>query len=245
MADNRAFHSAILASLALHALALFVFPDLADPARRSMRFPPPIIARLMEPEPAAPSKAAPEPRPAAPVKRSLAPKLPTPAPEAQKSAPRPALEPQPSELPAPLPTAPPEMAAAPLAVEPAPATEPLASAKPGAALVAPRAEGNEARTADQYRLELIAAANRIKDQMRYPPQARENNWEGDVLLGLAIRANGRAAVAVKRGSQYEVLDRQAAEILRQAIRVVELPPALRGKETTLQDVAIEYRLLGN
>ena len=34
-------------------------------------------------------------------------------------------------------------------------------------------------------MELIAAlARTIKDS--YPPQARDNNWEGDVLLGVVV-----------------------------------------------------------
>ena len=53
MADNgqnRVFHYAMAASIALHALLLFGFPDFIDTARRAVSLPPALIARLMEPE---------------------------------------------------------------------------------------------------------------------------------------------------------------------------------------------------
>ena len=59
--NNRVFHYAILASLALHALLLLGFPDLIERARRAVSFPAPLIARLMEPEAAAPALPAPVP----------------------------------------------------------------------------------------------------------------------------------------------------------------------------------------
>ncbi|MGH8650194.1 MAG: TonB family protein, partial [Burkholderiales bacterium] len=68
------------------------------------------------------------------------------------------------------------------------------------------------------------------------------HWEGDVLLGVVIRASGSASITVKRSSQYEVLDRQAVEILRLATREVSLPPALQGRESALKDLSFEYRL---
>ena len=77
--QNRVFHYAILASLALHALLLLGFPDLIDRARRAVSFPPPLIARLMEPEPAAPP-----PPPA--VEKKVEP--PKPAPRLAKPVPK-------------------------------------------------------------------------------------------------------------------------------------------------------------
>jgi hypothetical protein len=47
--DPRAFHYAVLVSLALHGLLLFGLPALKD---RPFAFPGPIFARLVEPEPA-------------------------------------------------------------------------------------------------------------------------------------------------------------------------------------------------
>jgi protein TonB len=90
-------------------------------------------------------------------------------------------------------------------------------------------------TLGQYRLQLIAAARRYK---RYPPLARENNWEGNVLIGVAIAANGAAAVSVKASSGYQILDQQALEMFRQATQAVPVPPALRGKEFAFEVRAV-------
>jgi TonB family protein len=242
--QNRAFRYAILASLALHALLLFVFPDLFDPARRAVRFAPPIIARLMEPEPASPPAAAVETPPAAPPQKSEPPKV-----AAAKRAPERAREPQPVRTPAqqaPAPASKPEPAApsAEAGASPSAAAEPelappsIASVQPGPVPAAPSAEAPESLSRDQYRIELIGAAKRIKDEMRYPPLARENNWEGGVLVAVAIAANGRPSIAVKGSSGYEVLDRHALEIFRRATRAVPVPPPLRGKEFALEVQAI-------
>jgi protein TonB len=229
--QNRAFHYAILASLALHALVLFAFPDLFDPARRAVRFPPPIIARLIEPEPAAPPPAAVETPPAAPLQKSAPPKV-----AAAKRAPERAREPEPVRTP-PEPAAPAaEAGASPFTTaEPELAPPPIASVQPAPAPAAPSAEAPESLSRDQYRLQLVDEARRHK---RYPPLARENNWQGDVLVAVVVGANGRTSVTLKGSSGYELLDRQALEMFRQAARVVAVPPALRGKEFALEVRAV-------
>ncbi|MGH8726504.1 MAG: energy transducer TonB, partial [Burkholderiales bacterium] len=218
---NRVFHYAVLASLVLHALLLFGFPDLIDTARRAVSFPPPIIARLLQPEPA--------------------PAKPQPAKETAKPAP-PAAKPAP-ELP---------VAAAPdiRAEKPAPRIEapapPAPAASPPVAVIEPRtaapspppAEAPESLSRDQYRLQLIDEARRHK---RYPPLARENNWQGEVPVRVLVGANGRASVTLRGSSGYEVLDRQALEMFGQAARAVPVPQALRGREFAL-DLRAVYGL---
>jgi len=222
-ASRPAFHYALLASIALHALLLFVFPDWIDTARRVVELPAPIIARLLEPEPPQP---APAPAPPAPKAKPVS-KLPPVVPEREPvPLAAPSAVPQAQPVPAPLP--PPVAAVAP----PAPAAAPPA---------APNVEDMTAQTADQYRLQLIDAARRIKDRSRYPPQAWENHWEGDVVLGVSLRPDGRHSVVLKRSSRYEVLDQQAVQILGQALREVPLPAALRGKDLALRDVTVQYR----
>jgi protein TonB len=232
---NRAFHYAVLASLALHALLLFAFPDLIDTARRAASIPPQIIARLMAPEPA-PAPAAPvEPvrREAPPPKKTAKP-APAEAPPAPELAPVPApvlATPQPAPVLAPpvqaaTPSAPPSPPVA--AIEPQPAALPQASSQPPA-------QAPESLSRDQYRVQLIDEARRYK---RYPPLARENNWQGDVRVGVAIAANGRPSVTLRGSSGYEVLDRQALEMFTQAARAVPIPPALRGKEFALEVRAV-------
>lgn len=222
MDDSRAFHYALAASLALHALLLVAFPDLLDTARRAASIPPQIIARLMEPEPAPPV-----PVPAPPVQAATPPVPPEKkkAPAAKKTAPV-------ISTPHPAPTP-----SVPAVADPVPAP-PLAAMdpKPATPAAAPQpAQPPESLSRDQYRLQLIDEARRHK---RYPPLARENNWQGDVRVDVAISANGRPTVTLKGSSGYEVLDRQALDMFAQAARSVPVPPALRGKEFSFEVRAV-------
>lgn len=230
MSDNRAFHYAVGASLALHALVLASFPNLLDTARQAVSLPP-IIARLMEPP--APE---PVPVPAPPPEKKLLEKKP--APRVAKPVPRvdtpvvreetlPVVE-APVAVPAPAPVAPPPPVAA---IEPQAAPSPA----PQNAPVAPPAELPESVSRDQYRVQLIDEARRHK---RYPALARENNWQGDVKVAVAVAANGRPTVTLRGSSGYEVLDRQALEMFSRAARAVAIPPSLRGKEFTLEVRAV-------
>jgi protein TonB len=229
--QNRAFHYAILASLALHAVLLFLFdnPDRA----RALHFPPPIIARLMEPEPAAPPATAIETPPAAPAEVPRAKEPAKPVPRAVKPAPELPLAPAPQIRAEPAPQV--EAPATPAPVAPAP---PVAAIEPQPAAPPQTGEAPESLSRDHYRLQLIDEARRHK---RYPPLARENNWQGDVLVAVVVGANGRPTVTLKGSSGYEVLDRQALEMFRQAARAVAVPPALLGKEFAL-DVRAVYGL---
>ena len=237
-AQNRVFHYAILASLALHALLFLGFPDLINSARRAVEsFPPPILARLMAPEPAvAPAAPTEAPRPV-PVQKPAPPK---PAKPVVKPAPDPEPAPAANAQPAPpSPVAPAEAPPAPAAAEPAPG--PVASvpaAPPGAQ---PGAPPRDARTIGEYRLELIEAAKRIKDRTRYPPIARDNNWTGQTQVRVALAATGTPAISVKGTSGHQLLDQHALGIFRQATREVSLPAELRGREFAV-DVWMDFTL---
>jgi protein TonB len=229
---NRVLYRAILASLVLHALLLFGLPEeLIRSAQHAASLPPKIIARLMAPEPE--PVPVPAPLPAPPKKKPPPPVLAkrSPEPPVQVERPRaPAPPAPPAPVADPAPPAPPAQPAPPVASTPAPAAPPAASAR-----------ALEEQSADRYRMELIAAlARMVKDS--YPPQARDNNWEGDVLLGIVVRPNGNVAISVKRGSQFRVLDQGAVAALRQATQEVPVPPALRGKESPLKDLLVQYRL---
>lgn len=233
---NRVFHYALVASLALHALLFLSVPDFLDRAQRAAQSVPPIIARLMAPEPV---PAPPEPPAAEPPPPQKPKKKPAPPPVVTKPAPAPEPAPvAPAPQPAPQP-APPPVAAAP-AVPAAPAAPaPVPAAPPGPVASSPPVADEQ--SADRYRMELIAAlARTIKDS--YPQQARDNNWEGDVLLGVVVRANGNVSINVKRSSRFRVLDAGAVAALRQAVQEVPVPPALRGREAPLKDLMVQYRL---
>ena len=228
MNDNRPFHYALGASLALHALVLFSFPNLLDTARRAATLPP-LIAQLMEPP--APE---PVPVPAPPPEKRLVEKKP--APRVAKPVPRvetPVVReetPPVVEAPAPVPAPAPAPVAAP---PPVAAVEPQSAPSP--APQAPPAEIPESISRDQYRVQLIDEARRHK---RYPALARENNSQGDVKVAGADAANGRPTVTLRGSSGYEVLDRQALEMFSRAARAVSIPPSLRGKEFTLEVRAV-------
>ena len=241
---NRVLYGAILASLVLHVLLLFGLPEeLISSAQHAASLPPKIIARLMAPQPAPVPAPVPAPPPQPPVKAAppAPPKKKPPPPVLAKRSPEPPVQVEPPRAPAPrappapfaeaTPPAPPEQPAATVAPKPAPAAAPPAAS----------VQALEEQSADRYRMELIAAlARMIKDS--YPPQARDNNWEGDVLLGIVVRPNGNVSISVKRGSQFRILDQGAVAALRQATQEVPVPPALRGKESPLKDLLVQYRL---
>ncbi len=223
MSDNRAFHYALGASLALHALVLFSFPSLIDTARRAASLPP-IIARLMEPAPEPVPVPAPPPEKTLVEKISATPRVAKPVPRVETPIVReetPPVVEAPAPVPAPAPAAPPPPVAA---IEPQPAPSPAAPT-----------EVPESVSRDQYRVQLIDEARRHK---RYPALARENNWQGDVKVAVVIAPNGRPTVTLRGSSGYEVLDRQALEMFTRAARAVPVPSALRGKEFTLEVRAV-------
>jgi protein TonB len=227
--NNRGLHYALAASIALHALLLLSFPDLIESARRAASIPPQLIARLMEPAPPAP----PASDPVVPIEKPAAKAEPSRKPPAEKPIPQVKAPMTRERIPEPAPEPAPRVEA-PVAAAPAPsvASEPQAAAAPSLPAVS---AAPESLSRDQYRLQLIDEARRHK---RYPPLARENNWQGDVRVGVAVGANGRPVVTLKGSSGHEVLDRQALEMFSTAARTVPIPPPLRGKEFALEVRAV-------
>lgn len=228
-ADPRAITYAVGASLALHALLLVLRAPENQPAVSPSA---PIVAHLAEPE-AIP--AAPPPAPVEPPK-------PQPKREAVKPAPpvvRPTPVPQPQVFS--VPPAPAEPAPeAKVETAPLPAPAPAATVPGPVASAPPSPPGPDPVTLiAQYRSQFIAAAVRYK---RYPLPARDNGWEGDVVVHLEVAANGElSAVQVKRSSGHPVLDQQALEMFRLAAPQVPLPPQLRGRAFSF-DVRAVYSL---
>ena len=216
---------AILGSLALHVALLFGLSMERETAKGELPVPP-LEARLVEP-----------PAPALPKIEPPEPKV-----EPIKPPPRPVVKPAPRPKPRPAPVAK-AIPQAPPAEPPAePAAEPAAPAPPSVARVEPRpappgpsAGELEARERDAYRRAVMDAARRHN---RYPPLARENNWEGEVQVGMLIGPDGAVSLSIKRSSKHAVLDRQALEMFRRAQAQVPLPAGLRGKQITLELRAI-------
>jgi protein TonB len=217
---NRSLGVAVLASILLHAL-LLALPVTRELSALTPPEPKPLVARIERPEspPAAPQLPVreirkPEPQRPGPVAKP-APAAPQPAPVAPPAAPAaPALAPAPAPAPAPVPRIDPSVVAT----------------------VAPPASAVDAGALERYRQAVTRAAAHFK---RYPRVAIDNNWEGEVVVSVAIGADGRlASLRVKRSSGFEVLDQQALQMFDNASRFVPLPAELRGRACELELRAI-------
>jgi protein TonB len=187
----------------------------------------PLVARLVEEAPPPAPAAEPPASPPQEEKREEKAKPPAlkkpvrkPRPKAVPRAAAPIAPPAPpAEQPAPEP-APRAEAVEPQAPAPAP-PPPVASITPSAPAAAPDPTAALAR----FRQQLVELAVRYK---RYPTVARDNGWTGDVV------------VRVETSSGYDVLDEQALEMFRRAAPAVRVPPALQGK-----DFSVEVRAVYN
>jgi protein TonB len=195
----------------------------------------PILARLTPPPVASATVSA------APPALSPPSTTPTPAPAALKRPPR--LRPTPEATPVALPNASSvesETAAkdtiAPNADAP---IGPFALPQVATRLPQPAADAPDAGTLAQYRLALISAAKRFK---RYPRIAVDNDWQGTVEIRIVIDASGAiATLSVRSSAGHPLLDREALEMIERAKELALIPPALRGKEFSV-DVPVVFSL---
>jgi protein TonB len=238
-AGNRAIHYAVLGSLLLHGVFLFVF-SLPRQSESPPATPGPIVARLAQPE----SVPAPAPQPEPPKPRVEEPPAPPPPPLV-----KPVPVPKPGRIPAPKvppPQAQPEPApsvAAP-SIEPAPSvptqpSPPALMARIDPQPAPPAQSMPDTGALDIYRLELMQVARMYK---RYPRAARDNNWEGRVVVRMVIGTNGMiSSISVAASTGHELLDKQALDMIKRAKGGVLIPPALRGREFTLE-IPVLYSL---
>jgi len=221
--QTRRFRYAVALSVAVHLVALFgAWPVLRESLQEPV-VPPPLVTRIVElapPEPAPPVEERKPPLPPREVKKREPAPSPLPAPPAAEVPP----------VQAPAPAEPPPVASAPPVAAPAPAAPSQAESRAA-----------EAITAAQYRMQLIAYAQRNKPP--YPRLARENNWAGEVTLEIMLRADGQAELGLRRGSGYEVLDRLALDTYQQALRAVAVPAALRGRQVRLEPLRLVYKFV--
>jgi protein TonB len=97
----------------------------------------------------------------------------------------------------------------------------------------------DAGTLAQYRLAVMSAARQFK---RYPRVARDQSWQGRVEIRLAIGSSGEISVlSVRSSTGYELLDQHALEMIERAKALVQIPPALRGKEFSM-DIPVVFSL---
>ena len=235
--DARAFHYALLASIVLHALLLQIFAQPRE-AWRPVE-PAPLIARLVDP-PAPPSppvveeQPSPAPKKPAPTARRRpapiakpAPALPAPEAE-QPAAQSPVVQPLAQQGPA---QKEPELA------QKAPEENKQATIPPSPIVQPEPVREFDPKVLATYRLEIIQLARQFK---RYPPLARENNWEGRAEVRLRFAPGGkRPSIDLLKSSGYPILDRQAIDTMSKA--VVPVPESLRGRQFAL-DVPVIFNL---
>ena len=243
--QQRGLWICVVASMLLHIAVLAGFPGLREgrPAQApakvlTAKLAPASVARIAEParppEPSPPPPPQAKPQPATPFPVQSKPSTVATKAEAAPLAPS-----TPAAVSAPsVPSAPTPPSAVAAAAPAAPAQQALAA--PGAPLGAERAsDADEAGSRDQYRLALIGAAKRYK---RYPAQAMQNGWTGRVEIRLVIGANGMIqSAAIKTSAGFSLLDDTALDMIKKAKPLTQIPPALRGKEFSV-DVPVIFDL---
>ena len=220
--QHRALFACVGVSVALHAIVL-AFPGWSSsPSEASPR----VLTALFAPQSDHP-QAVPQPSPPREAKKAP-PVLASPDPVAVQQA-----APQPNP-------APPD--ADPARAEVARAAEaPVPSS--GGEAVPSKSQRDPSDDAAMRRQYLIALVDAAKRYMRYPPQARERGWEGRVEVRLMIDANGSIKSAiVKTSSRYQILDEQALDMVKKGQQRLQIPPALRGREFSV-DIPVTFELL--
>ena len=231
---NRAIAIAVVLSLALHAALLFILPVLREAQQRRSDASDAILARLTPPV-ASPTVPAPPPAVSAPSTRPMA------VPSARKRAPQmsPKLEDAPVALPNASSVESETTAKDTIAPDADAPIGPFALPQVATRLPQPAADAPDAGTLAEYRLALISAAKRFK---RYPRVALDNEWQGKVEVRIVIDASGAiATLSVRSSAGHPLLDQQALEMIERAKELALIPPALRGKEFTV-DIPVVFSL---
>ena len=93
----------------------------------------------------------------------------------------------------------------------------------------------------EYRTLLAMGAKRFK---RYPALARNRGWEGKIEIALEFqRDDSDPVISLKTSCGKSILDEQALEMIRQAVRVTDMPEPLKGQAFRLL-LPVEFSLQG-
>lgn len=105
-------------------------------------------------------------------------------------------------------------------------------------------EGHDDQEATQAYLRSRLLAN-LANHFYYPALARRNGWEGTVLLGLRVEADGQLdKIRLERSSGYAVLDNSALNSLKRIGQLAEARAWLEGHSVDMQ-LPVIYRLIEN
>jgi protein TonB len=120
-----------------------------------------------------------------------------------------------------------------------PPAAPVETPRANPAPVAPRAAAADANALSAYGKELAGA---VATRQRYPRVALMRQWQGTAVLQLELAADGRLlGVRVISSSGHDTLDRQALDMVREAVPLPSLPEALAGRPLTV-DVPVVFRI---
>lgn len=231
------FGAAVLASVLIHGFALGWLPGLEgrrhEPEPRQA-----LHVRLAAPAPEPLTLAvAPAPEPQAPA----VPPAPTFAAAAAQPPVRRAPAPQRSSpgLASPAPETGPDTPVL-RKVEPAPAAAPpIEAPRPSQPPMTSRSTAIDAGALAAYGRELAGA---VATHQRYPRVALLRQWQGTAVLQLELAADGRLlGVRVLSSSGHDTLDRQALDMVREAVPLPTLPAALAGRPLTVE-VPVVFRI---
>jgi protein TonB len=123
--------------------------------------------------------------------------------------------------------------------EAAPPAAPVETPRASQPAVVPRAASVDAGVLAAYGRELAGA---VATRQRYPRVALLRQWQGTAMLQLELAADGRLlGVRVISSSGHDTLDRQALDMVREAVPLPSLPEALAGRPLTV-DVPVVFRI---
>ncbi len=214
--------AAVLASVAIHGFALGWLPGLEGRVDQPQAQPPihvRLAAELREPvtlavPPAPTSVTAAQPVRREPAPQRSAPILTYPVPDAARDVPV-------------------------VRNVEAPVTAPVESPRPGSIPVESRPVAVDPGALAAYGRELAGA---VATRQRYPRIALLRQWQGTAVLQLDLAADGRLlGVRVISSSGHDTLDRQALDMVREAVPLPSLPAALAGRPLTV-DVPVVFRI---
>lgn len=216
--------AAVLVSLVIHGFALGWLPGLSgrtEPA--DLR---PVQVRLAPPPPELhPIAVPPAPTFAPPAQTARRAAEPVPQREAPILLTRPTAETG-AEVPA-------------IRREAPPPAAPVETPRASQPAVAPRAPSVDAGALAAYGRELAGA---VASRQRYPRVALMRQWQGTAVLQLELAADGGLlGVRVISSSGHDTLDRQALDMVREAVPLPSLPETLAGRPLTV-DVPVVFRI---
>jgi protein TonB len=232
--------AALLISVALHAVLFGVLPRIGEEKTPQQTV---LSVELLKPQP----KPLPPPEPPKPEPVKEKPKTekkPLPPPPKTQQAPAPKVEPHvlppvTNPVPEPVKPSPPPVMTAP------PTPEPPKEATPVVPTPEPvRPKGPSEQELENSRGNYGSLLSReFAKYKQYPRLAQMRGWQGTVKVELHIDTTGNIrSSSVIESSNYEVLDKQALEMVRKATPLPQPPEALRGREFTII-VPINFRLV--